>query len=58
MKILISSVGTSTSVNLIRYFQKIGDYIVGCDINNYGYTAGSILCKNYYKVPYAKERKN
>lgn len=54
MRILITSVGTATSVNLIRYFQRDGDYIVGADINDFGFTAGSILSNVYYKVSLAK----
>ncbi len=55
MNIFITSVGTATSVNLIKYFKKAGDYIVGGDINEYGYTAGSIMCNEYVQLPYATD---
>ncbi len=53
MRILITSVGTATSINLIRYFHKLNDYIVGTDINLMGYTAGSMLADAFYRVPFA-----
>lgn len=55
MRILITSVGTSNAVNLIRYFHKLGHKIYGTDINEYGHTAGSLLCDRYAKVPFAVE---
>lgn len=55
MKILITSVGTATAVNLIRYFKKDGHEIIGVDINDYGYTAGSLLVDSYARVPYATD---
>ena len=48
-RILITSVGTATAVNLIKYFHKLGDYIVGTDINAYGYTAGSMLVDEFVR---------
>ncbi len=56
MRILITSVGTSNSVNLIRYFKRLGDFVIGVDINNYGYTAGSIMVDRFYKVPWAVDK--
>lgn len=54
MKILITSVGTATSVNLLKKMKSMLDIsVVGTDINDYGYTAGSLMCSKYYKVPYA-----
>ena len=53
MRILITSAGTATSVNLIRYFHKAGDYVVSVDINPFGYTAGSMLADKFYQVPLA-----
>lgn len=53
MNILITSVGTVTSVNLIRYFGNMGHYIVGTDINEYGLTAGSQLVDKFVRVPLA-----
>ena len=50
MRILITSVGTSTSVNLIKAFKKKGDYVVGVDINPLGYTAGSCLSDKFYQI--------
>lgn len=52
-RILITSVGTATAVNLIKYFHKLGDYIVGTDINAYGYTAGSMLVDEFVRVSLA-----
>ena len=51
MNVLITSVGTATSVNLIKELKKRNHYIVGVDINDYGYTAGSLMVDNYIKVP-------
>lgn len=53
MRILISSVGTATSIGLIKAFKKENDYIVGMDINPYGYTAGSMLVDIFYRIPLA-----
>ncbi len=53
MRVLITSVGTATSVNLIKYFSKNGAYIVGTDINDIGMTAGSLLVDSFLKVPLA-----
>lgn len=53
MRILITSVGSATSVNLIKYFRKLGDFIVGTDVNQYGYTSGSTLVDQYIQVPFA-----
>lgn len=53
MIILITSVGTSTSVNLIRYFKKMNIKIVGTDTNRYGLTAGSQLVDSFAQVPVA-----
>ena len=50
MRILITSVGTATSVNLIKEFKKRGDYVVGVDINPLGYTAGSCLSDKFYQI--------
>lgn len=58
MRILITSVGTATSVNLIKHFNKslVNDcYIVGTDTNEKGYTAGSILVDKFYQVSNAKK---
>lgn len=58
MNILITSVGTATSVNLIKYLKKFTDNIVvGTDINKYGFTAGSVLCDVFYEVPLASSPK-
>ena len=54
MRILITSVGTATAIGLIKAIKKIdGYYIIGTDINDYGFTAGSLLVDKFYKVPYA-----
>lgn len=50
MRILITSVGTATSVNLIKEFKKKGDYVVGVDINPLGYTAGSCLSDKFHQI--------
>ena len=50
MRILITSVGTATSVNLIKEFRKKGDYVIGVDINPLGYTAGSCLSDKFYQI--------
>ena len=53
MKVLVTSVGTATSVNLIKHFHKSNDYVVGVDINKIGYTAGSLLVDKFYQVSLA-----
>ena len=55
MKILITSIGTTTGVNLIRYFKKLNQTVIGTDINDYGLTAGSQLVDKFVKVPLAIE---
>ena len=50
MRILITSIGTATSVNLVRYFHKLQDYVVGVDINPLGYTAGSLLVDKFEQI--------
>ena len=54
-KYLITSVGTATAVNLIRYFQDAGVTVIGTDINEYGYTAGSMLADSFHRVPFARD---
>ena len=54
MRILITSVGTATAVNLIKHIKRETKHVViGTDINPYGYTAGSTMCDVFYQVPYA-----
>lgn len=55
MNILVTSVGTATSVNLIKYFRRGKHKVVGTDINEYGYTAGSLLVDCYYQISLAHE---
>ena len=55
MRILLTSAGTATCVNLIKYLKKHGDYIVVTDINPVGYTSGSLLADRFYQVPLAIE---
>lgn len=55
MRVLLTSAGTATCVNLIRYLKKTGDYIVVTDINAVGYTSGSLLADQFYRVPLAIE---
>lgn len=55
-KILITSVGTATSVGLIKHLKKFGFVIYGTDINDFGYTAGSLMVDQYFKVPIAVEQ--
>lgn len=55
MRVLLTSAGTSTCVNLIKYLKKMEDYVVVTDINTYGFTAGSLLAEKYYQVPLAVE---
>lgn len=53
MNIAISSIGSSPSVGLIKCIKKADENIkiIGFDINEYGYTAGSMLVDNFYKIP-------
>ena len=54
INLLITSVGTATSVGLIKAFRNTSRcHIVGIDINLFGYTAGSIMVDKFYKVPLA-----
>lgn len=54
--VLVTSVGTATSIGVIKNIRKYRPEwkIIGTDINEYGYTAGSILVDEYFKVPYAE----
>lgn len=51
--VLITSAGTVTAVNLIKAFKKRGDKVFACDINDIGYTSGSLLADVFFKVPLA-----
>lgn len=53
MNIAISSIGTATAVGLLKCIRNIDKdiKIIGLDINELGYTAGSLLVDNFYKVP-------
>ncbi len=55
--VCITSVGTATSVGLILNFRKYDKEmtIIGTDINEPGYTAGSLLVDRFYQVPMATE---
>ncbi len=55
MNILITSVGTATSIGLIKNFKQSGNVIIGVDINPFGYTAGSQMVDYYQQVPYADD---
>ena len=57
MRVLITSVGSATGVNLIKEFHKKGDYVVGTDINPYGYTAGSSLVDVFYQIVLAEHER-
>ena len=41
MNILISSIGTATSVGFLKLIRMISEkhYVVGIDLNDFGYTA-------------------
>jgi len=54
---LITSVGTATSVGIIKNIRKYAPEarIIGTDINPEGYTAGSLLVDAFYRVPLGKE---
>ena len=53
MNFLITSVGTATSIGIIKNIRKYAAdaRIVGTDINPKGYTAGSMLVDAFYQVP-------
>ena len=54
--VLVTSIGSSTAVNFIKLLKK--KYrIIGCDINNYGYTSGSMMVDKYYKVSLSSNKK-
>ena len=55
MRILVTSVGTATSVNLIRGLKKEGHTVLGTDINPLGYTAGSMLADCFFRIPPASD---
>ena len=57
-KILVTAVGTATSIGIIKRIRKERPQwvVIGTDINKYGYTAGSLLVDKYYSVPYATEK--
>ena len=51
--VLITSIGTSTSINLYKLLKDY--YIIGVDVNPFGYTAGSTMVDKYFQVPYATD---
>ena len=55
--ICITAVGTATSVGVIRNLRKYSPdtFIIGTDINPYGYTAGSMLVDKFYKISLASD---
>ena len=55
MTILITSVGTATSVNLIRYLKRKGIRVAGTDLNPFGYTAGSLMVDAFIRIPPAAD---
>ncbi|MBR2823857.1 MAG: ATP-grasp domain-containing protein [Clostridia bacterium] len=55
MTILITSVGTATSVNLIRFLKRKGISVAGTDLNPYGYTAGSMMADAFAQIPPAAD---
>ena len=57
MRVLITSIGTATSVGLVKYFRKeVKDVVlVGVDVNPFGLTAGSQLVDRFYTVSYAAQ---
>lgn len=59
MNILLTSVGTATSIGVIKNIRKYRANwnIVGVDINDYGYTAGSLLADKFYRVSLASDKK-
>lgn len=52
MKVLITSIGTTTAVNLYKLLKETYQ-IVATDVNPYGYTSGSMLVDEFVQVPYA-----
>lgn len=57
MNICISSIGSSTAVGIFKCIRNLGKNhkIIGLDINNLGYTAGSLLVDKFYKIPQYNE---
>jgi carbamoyl-phosphate synthase large subunit len=61
LKVLITSVGSNTSICVIKGLRRQTNYdvyIVGTDINNREDIAGSFLCDSFYKVPLATDATN
>ncbi|MDF2881841.1 MAG: ATP-grasp protein [Clostridiaceae bacterium] len=54
--VLITSIGSSTAVNFIKLLKEKYK-IIGCDINEYGYTSGSMMVDEYYKVSLSSNEK-
>lgn len=52
MNIAISSIGTATSMGIIKCIKKYNSNIniIGTDINDFGYTAGSMMVNKFYKI--------
>jgi carbamoyl-phosphate synthase large subunit len=51
MNILITSIGTATSINLFKLLHAYNFRIIGTDINKFGMTSGSLLVDKFYQVP-------
>ena len=57
MRVLVTSAGTATAVNLIKELKKFDDLeVFAADVNEYGYTAGSLLADKYLRLPYAVDK--
>lgn len=52
MIVCITSIGTATSIGLIKHIRKYDKNIkiIGTDTNEHGYTAGSMLVDKFYRV--------
>lgn len=53
LRVLITSIGTATSIGLIKAFRRWAPdaWIIGTDTNNLGFTAGSMLVDEFHLVP-------
>jgi carbamoyl-phosphate synthase large subunit len=61
LRVLVTSVGSNTSISVIKGLRRQTDYdvyIVGVDINNREDIAGSFLCDSFYKIPLATDTIN
>ena len=50
MRILITAIESEMSMNLLRYFKRLGHIVFGVSKEEYGYSAGSLMVNGYGRI--------